>query len=277
VSAEKGVRYPARLSFFQIILGTFLSPLRVVLLIFWLSGGMFLMTFSRAAGIIGTAAGVERRRALARLIARGTLVLMGVRIIRSGRPPSAPFYLVANHLSWLDSIVFMAECAAVFVSMEDVRRLPGVGILVESFGTIFIERRSLRALGTVSRLLGQAMDRGDGVMMFPEADTSRGDELLPFSSALLQLAVDRGRPVHSAAVALFSTPGYPEAGALVAWADWTPIFSHIVRMLAMPMVTVRIAYSPDGLVSDHRGKLSQALRERISSDLLEIQPAYRPA
>jgi 1-acyl-sn-glycerol-3-phosphate acyltransferase len=276
MSAEKGVRYPARLSFAQILLGMVLSPLRVGALVTWLSVGVLIFSFSRAAGIIGGAAGVRRRRILARIIARGTLVLMGVRILRSGAPPAPPFFLVANHLSWLDSVIFMAECSAVFVAMEEIRRMPGIGLLVESFGTIFIDRRSLRSLGEVGRRLGQAMDRGDGVMVFPEADTSRGDELLPFSPALLQQAVDRDLPVRSAGIALFSPRGWPDAGAMVAWADWTPIFTHIVRMLAMPTVTVRIAYGAEEIRAADRAGLASALFAQVDASLRRIQPAYRP-
>ncbi len=232
------------------------------------------MAFLRAFGLIGGERGVGLRRRVARIIARGTLVIMGVKLRRRGRAPEAPFFLVANHLSWLDSIVFMAESAAVFVAMDEIRRMPFLGILVDSFGVVFIRRRSLRDIGAVSRKILSAMDRGDGVMVFPEGDTSVGHELLPFSSALLQQAVEQKQPVHAAALAFFSSPGWPDASVMVAWADWTPIFVHIARMLLMPRVSACISYPTPALRGTSRGELARDLRQQIANELKIIQPKF---
>lgn len=100
--------------------------------------------------------------------------------------------VVANHVSWLDIIVFHAMTPARFVAKEEVRRWPVFGRLASSAGTLFVQRQrradSARLVGELQQLL----DAGERVILFPEGTTTDGQSVSAFKSALLEAAVQSG-------------------------------------------------------------------------------------
>jgi len=88
--------------------------------------------------------------------------------------------LVANHVSWLDIFVINAVSPAAFVAKDDVRKWPLIGWMSERSDTIYIRRGSLRAAHETTRQLAAYLDKGIGVVAFPEGTTSDGRHVLPF-------------------------------------------------------------------------------------------------
>jgi hypothetical protein len=58
----------------------------------------------------------------------------GIRVKRTGRRPATGGVIVANHLSWADSFVFLGELGARFVAMGLYRRIPVVGQALSAAG-----------------------------------------------------------------------------------------------------------------------------------------------
>ncbi len=76
---------------------------------------------------------------------RGLLLIGGVRRHTVGDPPEAPFFLVSNHLSYVDVAVLGSLVGGVFVAKAELSDWPAVGFLCRSVETIFIDREMRRA------------------------------------------------------------------------------------------------------------------------------------
>ena len=55
-------------------------------------------------------------------------------------------------------------------------------------GNIYIDRTNRRDIPRAGELVIEALNRGEGVIVFPEGTTTKGDEVLPFNSSFLQFA-----------------------------------------------------------------------------------------
>jgi 1-acyl-sn-glycerol-3-phosphate acyltransferase len=138
----------------------------------------------------------EQRERRVQWWAAATLQLLGVRLQLRGEPPVAgPVLLVANHISWLDIIVLHAARHCRFVSKDDVRGWPLVGLLATGAGTLYVRRSSARDAMRVVHHMTEALRQGDVLAVFPEGTTSDGLSLLPFHANLLQAAISAPSPV----------------------------------------------------------------------------------
>ena len=187
----------------------------------------------------------------------------GVRVRRTGTRPATAAMVVANHLSWLDSFLFMGELGPRFVASSTWGAIPLLRIALRANGVIFINRHRLRDSHAVGRALARRVERGDQMMVFPEADTSRGAAVLAFRPALLQPAATMRLPVAWAALRYRTPPGWPPAGVVVSWADWTPLLLHIYRAFHPPWIEAQIVYGREPVTGSDRKALAAELYRAV--------------
>ena len=177
--------------------------------------------------------GIDRgaRRFLFRLWARTCARVFGMRIRVVGTPPKPPFFLVTNHLTYLDGLTLASQLDGVFIAKSEVAGWPLVGFLAKQANVIFVNRQRRSDTLRVNGLIEQTIKGGEGVVMFAESTTSRGDDVQPFKTALFQAAAENGFPVHCAAIHYAAFPGAPPATEWITW--WTPISlgAHMGRTL----------------------------------------------
>jgi len=203
----------------------------------------------------------------------GLLVIFGIRIVISGKAPAPPFFLVANHLSYLDILVLGSTLGATFISKHDIRGWPVLGHLARVTGTIFVNRERRRDAIRVLREIDRAWDEGAGIVLFPEGTSSRGDRIYPLKSALLEWAVRQEQPVHAAA--LRYETGDPESPAdeVVCWWGDVGFGDHASRLLVLPRVEARITFHAHPAMESDRNLLAELLHNRLS----EIHQPSGPA
>lgn len=103
--------------------------------------------------------------------------------------------LVANHISWLDIFVINAVFPSAFVAKAEVRQWPVLGWLAAMNDTVFLQRGRGGQAAVINHAIGQKLCSGKTVAVFPEGTTSDGRQVLKFHAALVQPALDLGRPV----------------------------------------------------------------------------------
>lgn len=137
-----------------------------------------------------------RQMAVIAVWSRGLLAICGLKFALRGALPGAAatdvpagWMWVSNHVSWLDIFALNAVQGAVFVAKSEIRRWPLLGWLVAGAGTIFVERGSRHAIRHVNKVVGQALQDGRIVAVFPEGTTSLGRDLLPFHANLFDPAL----------------------------------------------------------------------------------------
>lgn len=203
----------------------------------------------------------SRRRALERRFFARALRAVGVEVRAVGAPTPGPGALfVANHLSFTDIVALAPLINAAFVAKADVRRWPGMGRLVEAFGTVFVDRDRRGDVAAQVEAVARRLRGGERVAIFPEGTTSVGEGTLPFRPALLAAARE-ARVVQPIALA------YTD-GARRAYVGDESLVANLVR-LAPHRARLTVAFLsplPDGLRSD-RKRLAAAAHAAITSAL----------
>ncbi len=196
--------------------------------------------------------------------------IMRMKIEVRGRPPQAPFFLVTNHLSYLDILLLAAQLDCLFVSRSDVGSWPVVGHLVSSMKTIYIDRARRKDVVRVHRLLDEALADGEGIVIFPEGTSSAGAHVLPFKPSLLELAVQRQQPVSYACIS-YRTPAQeaPAHLAVCWWADMT-FGEHLFNLLKLSGFQASLVFGEEAVLERDRKALAEKLHVLVSKQFTPV-------
>src|SRR5262249_32363501 len=208
----------------------------------------------RLAGCLARSWGVAVHRAprvapperlrLAVGLARQTLRALDLSVVarRPAPAPAGPMLIVANHISWVDVYALNALYAARFVAKSETARWPIVGGLTRGFDSIFIVRGSLRDAFRVKNEVAGALAGGSSVVVFPEATTTDGGQVLRFHPAMFQAALDAGVPVQPVALRYLDEGGR-RTPAPACVGDMTCVES-LRRVLRAGPLTVDVMLGP---------------------------------
>ena len=207
---------------------------------------------------------------------RKMLAVLGIAFEHHGTPAQGGSLLAANHISWLDIMAIHAVVPqARFVSKADVKAWPLVALLVDSAGTLYLERERKRDALRVVHAVAEALSAAQVVAIFPEGTTSTGHALLPFHANLLQAAIATATPVQPVAVR-FSEAANAVSEA-VEFVGATSLLRSLWQTSCGEGVRVRLTFLPPRR-SEHadRRALAALLRADIAG-ALGIDPDAAPA
>jgi 1-acyl-sn-glycerol-3-phosphate acyltransferase len=201
--------------------------------------------------------------------------LLGVRVDWQGPAPATPFLLVSNHLSYLDIMVLGSRLPAAFIAKAEVRRWPVVGHLCRSVDTLFVDRARKGDLLRVLEHARAELERGRGIVFFPEGTTSDGSGLLPFRASLLDLPASLAMPVWAAALRYETGAGDPPARDAVCWWGNEPFAPHLWRMLALGRIEATVKVAPEPVVAGERKELAAILQREVAARFTPVTAAVR--
>ncbi len=210
------------------------------------------------------------RNGLFRLWSRLCLRIFGCRLRIEGEVPRAPFFLVCNHLSYVDIPVLSAIVGAYFIAKLEIRGWPALGVLSRTVGTIFVDRELRRDDQRVNEIVGKTLDRGYGIVLFPEGTSSQGYEIMPFKSALLAYPTGQGMPIHSASLSYAVPEAEIPAHLSIAWWGDAPFVGHFVQLLGIRSFEVTVRFSDQVEVGRDRKEVSRRLHERVSEGFVPV-------
>ncbi|MBI3118679.1 MAG: 1-acyl-sn-glycerol-3-phosphate acyltransferase [Candidatus Hydrogenedentes bacterium] len=210
------------------------------------------------------------RRRLVRGWGRGLARIIGMTVVVKGAPPPPPFYLVANHLSYIDVWLLAHTAGCAFVARGDVEHWPLIGIIAKSVYVLFIDRESRKDAVRVNRLIEHALSLQDGIAVFPESRISRGIDVEPFKSALIEPAVANKVPIHYATISYATAPGCPPASRVIGWWRPEPFFHHLFRLLRCRAYTATIEFGDTPLTGEDRKQLARELREAVRKPFVPL-------
>ena len=192
---------------------------------------------------------IERRAAWNHESTQTALKLLGVRMKVTGTPPSRGL-VVANHLSYLEILVFGAAFKCALVSKTEVSRWPLFGTLARAGGTLFIDRSSRASAESVTEQIAERLKGTVPVLFFPEGTSTDGSKLLLFHSRLFTPAAEAGVPVTAAAVRYVPDDGSPEE--TLCWYGNQPFLPHVWRTLGGPNFTAEVEFGEPQIYPDRR-------------------------
>jgi len=201
------------------------------------------------------------------LWSKGMCVVLNIRVETEGEPPKAPFFLVSNHLSYIDIIPLYLNLNCTFVAKKEVRSWPLLGFMVKTMGVIFIDRSRKRDVTRVNEILSKSLNRYQGIILFPEGTTSGGEELLSFRPSLLDYPASEEIPVF------YSTINYKtaeEKGDISAnksvcfYGARDPFHKHVLKLAKNRRIDCKIRFCSEPVQCGDRKELAQKLHSGMS-------------
>ena len=244
----------------------FIRCLRLVLYFVWIGLG---------TAIVYPMVNAKRRARLKQRWSHQILRILSVRL--DAQPSNAPdgCLIVANHVSWLDIFAIHSVRPAAFISKSEVREWPFIGWLAERNDTIFLRRGSRGHAKTVNAEIDALLNAGQDVALFPEGMTTDGTHLLGFHAALLQPAIETGRPILP--LALSYLDGQGRLSQAPSFAGETTLMQCFSAILASRSLTARLVQPPVITTTGKaRRELSQAAHEAIET-VLATRPGFHPS
>jgi 1-acyl-sn-glycerol-3-phosphate acyltransferase len=208
------------------------------------------------------------RNFMVRTWAKMVAKILGLHFHVKGRPPQSPFFLVSNHLSYLDIIAFFTQVHCTFVAKAEVKSWPFLGILAKSAGTLFINRNSKKDIPRVNALIEQAMRESGGIIIFPEGTSTKGNEVLPFKPSLMEFAAKKNFPVSYATIHYHTAPSNPPADLSVCWWGDMTFGGHFFDLLKLSKIEVTVEFGPVTVQGSDRKTMAQELWRLVNKQFV---------
>ncbi|HVY54744.1 MAG TPA: lysophospholipid acyltransferase family protein [Thermodesulfobacteriota bacterium] len=193
------------------------------------------------------------------------VVLRDVKNLGSG---DSNFFIVSNHLSYIDIFVIFSVAPAVFVANSELEEAFLLGTIIRYSGGVFVERRGRGRLLRDMQNIKNILYMGFNVVLFPEGTTSDGREVKPFKTSFLGAAAGSGVPVLPLCIKYKKIDGEdvgPENGPLVYYHGEITFFEHFFRFLNLRRVDVELR-ELDVIEPGHtRKELAELAYGRISA------------
>ncbi len=201
-----------------------------------------------------------------RAIAAIVLPLFGCMVklrIREGSalPTTGPFILSPNHYSEIDPIVmgvvvWKLRRTPRFLAKASLFRVPGLSWLMRFTGQIPVERDTGAQLGQPLEEAKLLMERGQGVIVYPEGTLTKDPNLWPMQgkSGAVRMALEQDIPLFPAA----------------HWGtqNWMGPYAKKIRLF--PRTTIDVVVGKPFDLSAYRGKtLTRELLQAATGELMQ--------
>jgi 1-acyl-sn-glycerol-3-phosphate acyltransferase len=196
--------------------------------------------------------------------------ISGMDIEVIGEPPSPPFFLVTNHLSYVDIAALRAVVNGIFVAKIEVSEWFLAGRIVRDMGVIFIDRKNRRDIPRAGEEIISTLSKGEGVIVFPEGTSTKGEDILPFNSSFLEFASRTDLPVSYASISYRTPVGEPPASTTVCWWEDISFMAHLFRLFKVKRYTAIINFGEESIVNPDRKQLAAELRQRVKEKFIPV-------
>lgn len=216
---------------------------------------------------------LKRRRFYIKLssaYARILMRLFNVTVIEKNKPSQDKVHLhVQNHMGFLDVLILCSTTQNCFVTSQEMREFPFLGLLCEMGGCLFVERRDRSRIFRELESLAQAMRDGFRVTLYPEATSTNGEEVLPFKKTLLMSAALAQLPIQPTVfnwVTINNEPFTLKNRDLVCWYGDMGFVTSMWAHLKLKEVTAEIEYLEPiaSTLKDDRTMIAELAHDRIA-------------
>lgn len=196
---------------------------------------------------------------------KSVIKLFSMEIRLEGTPPKPPFFIVSNHLSYLDIPIYSAFIDTTFVSKAEIKKWPIVGFMAKTLGIIFIDRKKRSDVQRVNNLIASNLNDRQGVTLFPEGTTSPGLKVLNFRPSLLEHAAVSNIDVSYSSLRYETYKKDLPAYKSVCWWGNISMLKHLFLLSQNRKVFVDIRFGEETVNNNDRKLLTMELHEKVAS------------
>jgi 1-acyl-sn-glycerol-3-phosphate acyltransferase len=201
---------------------------------------------------------------------RSLLATLNARVENRGTAPTPPFFLVTNHLSYIDILVLASRVDAIFIAKSEIAGWPLIGLLCRSVGTLFVDRKRRRDIPRVNAAIDRTFDGGQGIILFPEGTSTRGLDVAGFRPSLLDVAVRSGHPVSYATLTYSTEPEVVSADLAVCWWGDMEFVPHFLNLLKLRSFYASLIFGEESIQEDDRKLLAERLWQAVSRQFVPV-------
>jgi 1-acyl-sn-glycerol-3-phosphate acyltransferase len=201
---------------------------------------------------------------------RAMLRVIGARVEVKGERPRDPFILVSNHLGYMDIICYAATLPSYFISKKEVGEWAFVGWVVRSTPTLFVDRKNHKDLVKLEDIISGLIQDRRSLIFFPEGTSTKGSEVLPFMSSLLEAPAREAFPVSNGSITYRTEPGAPPAHEAVCWWGDMEFMGHLVNLMKLKTFYATITFGSERHTHSDRKELAMALRNAVLSRFVPV-------
>lgn len=210
------------------------------------------------------------RQFIFRLWSRFFVQLAGMQIEVIGEKPKQPFFLVSNHLSYMDIPVLRSVIDSVFVAKADLERWFVGGKIISDMGMIFVNRENRRDIPRAGAKIIEKLHEGEAVIIFPEGTSTKGEQVLPFNSSFFEFAAQTDLPIHYASITYQVVDGEPRASDAICWWDDIGLIKHMWQFFQLKGSRAIVTFGSESVVNPNRKELAKTLWNRVSEKFIPV-------
>jgi 1-acyl-sn-glycerol-3-phosphate acyltransferase len=239
---------------------------RITLLACWVLVLLTVLVLGQPIRLVSPRVWRSFRRMVGKFWSGYTVGIMGGSIEVRGTTPKSPYFMVANHLTYMDTFVLAAVTGCAFVAKAEVASWPVIGIISRMGDAIFVNRTLRRDTVRVNEDIARALKEDDCVTMFAESTTSRGLTVEPFKSALFECVADNTTPVCTATI-MYETPqgAKPPSEYVIWWRNEEDFGFHVLRLMRNPGFKAIVSFGDETFTSDNRKELAERTHQSVIS------------
>ncbi len=241
--------------------------IKIILSIFTTLSLFIFLIFASLISFLHLNFSVKLRNKFIRIWAVLMAKIIGMKVVVEGSIPKPPFFLVSNHLGYVDIILFFTKIDVVFVAKQEISNWPLMGKLTKIANTLYIDRTNKRDIPRVNKEIAENINENHGIIFFPEGKSTKGEEVLKFNPSLLQLPANEGIPVTHASIQYKTKPNETPAHLAVCWwQDDSPFTTHFFELCKLSKFEAKIVFGEEKVQSSDRKILAQELWEGVNEN-----------
>lgn len=183
---------------------------------------------------------------LSQKIMRRCVNRFDINITTKNLPPENEVCLqVGNHMGFIDILAVGSLFPTCFVTSKEMHETPVLGLLTEMGGCIYVERRKRANILNEMQEMAKEMQQGLRVLLYPEAVSTNGEQVLPFKKTLMMSAAYANCPIRPYVFnfrAINSEPVEFKHRDYVCWYGDQNFFAALWRALQLTSVDVEIEF-----------------------------------
>lgn len=179
-------------------------------------------------------------------------------------------------MGFLDILILASTKSLVFITSNEMKETPFLGLLTEMGGCIFVERRSRTKILDEMQGIVDVLKKGFCVVLYPEATSTNGEKVWPFKRTLMMAAAHAAVPIQPVVINYRKINGDDftlKWRDHVCWYGDIPFATSMWKTLTLRSVKAEIEYlekiysSPE----DDRGLIADRAHALIAAKFVPVK------